>query len=234
MTTRPVIAVDGLAGSGKSTLARALADRIHFIHLNTGLLYRAVGLLALRTKVNPNNEAEIVQELSKHKIQLDLSECGQARVILDGQDVTSSVQTPDVSEATSQASQFAAIRTALHDMQRNAFPAKPIVAEGRDMGTVVFPDAPLKFFIVADEKVRIERRLRQLLSGSRDQSPAARAKVEEQIGIEIRERDRRDTERQVAPTLAAADSIQINNSSDSLEKVVDRMVQFARARNLVS
>ncbi len=233
MLSRIVIAVDGLAGSGKSTLARHLSQQLGFVHLNSGLLYRAVGLMALRAKIDANSETALSAELPKHRIRLELAQDHRPQVTLDGEDITGAVQTPEVSEATSQASQFSIVRQALMQMQREAYSGKAIVAEGRDMGTIVFPDSPLKFFVVADERIRIERRLKQLMDGSVDKSETTRKRLAAQIGIEIRERDKRDSERPVAPTKPALDAVIIDNSSESLQSVLARMVAEARKRGLV-
>lgn len=232
MSERKIITVDGLAGSGKSTLARLLAEKLHYIHLNSGLLYRAIGFLALQEKINPGNEDELKKILPNHAVALDADGAGRGVVTLDGNDITKLIQRPEVSEATSKASQFPTVREKLLQLQREAFPGRAMVAEGRDMGTVVFPDAALKFFVSADEKVRVARRLDQLMEHAGDKSAQARAELAKNIGIEIAERDRRDTGRALAPTLAAPDAVLIDNSSDPLEKVMERMIFAARQRGL--
>lgn len=234
MVSRSVITVDGLAGSGKSTLAKLLSEKLHFSHLNSGLLYRAVGYLALQEGINPNSEEALQAVLPRHSISLHSGAQGRTVVLLDGTDISARIQTPEVSEATSRASQYAVVRQALLEMQRQAFPGCPLVAEGRDMGTVVFPSAPLKFFIVADEKVRVARRLTQLIENSSDRSEQARRALEKQIAIEIAERDRRDTERSLAPTLAAADAVRVDNSVDELPVIVEKLVEIARQRGIVA
>lgn len=232
MSERKIITVDGLAGSGKSTLARLLAEKLHYAHLNSGLLYRAIGYLALQEKIDPGSEAQLKSVLPKHQVLLDGDDDGRGVVRLDGKDITKLIQKPEVSEATSLASQFPAVRQRLLELQRQAFPGRPMVAEGRDMGTVVFPDSPLKFFISADEKVRVARRLAQLMEHAVDKSEIAREALSRTIKIEIAERDRRDSERSLAPTYAAADAMHIDNSSDPLEKVLGAMVSAARSRGL--
>lgn len=231
--SRKVITVDGLAGSGKSTLARLLAEKLGFVHLNTGLLYRAVGYLALKENVDRNDEIALGKMIARHRISLSMKGDALA-VLLDGTDIVSELQSPEVSESTSMVSRFAVVRTALMDLQRSACPERPIVAEGRDMGTVVFPDAPLKFFVTADEAVRVERRLQQLLqaAGKGSADSAARTELLGKIGKEIAERDQRDTRRSVAPTLAAPDAVTVDNSTKSLEEIVAELVAHARSRSL--
>ncbi|MBX7143792.1 MAG: (d)CMP kinase [Oligoflexia bacterium] len=222
VTQRKVIAVDGLAGSGKTSIAKAVAARLGFAHLNTGLLYRSVAWLILKYGINPEVEAGIGDLLRAHTIELRLDPQRGGRAIVDGHDVTDQLQKPEVSQATSQAAQFRTVREALHATQRNAFPGNNLVAEGRDMGTVIFPDAELKLFIEVNEQVRIERRLKQLgLSIPADE--AGQARLKEQIRMEIIERDRRDESRSLSPTLAAADAVRIDNSLDPLEKVVGQI-----------
>ena len=229
MKKRSIIAVDGLAGSGKTTLSKLLAERIGFVHLNTGLVYRAVAFLALKNKCDVDSEKDLVQMLSHHKIELRTDATGACIVFIDGRDVSPEVRTPEVSEATSKSSRHAAVREAVLALQRDAFPGKSLVAEGRDMGTVVFPEAELKFFIEANPNIRVERRLQQLgLKGA----PSAEHK--KQMLIEITERDARDASRAVAPTKAASDSIHIDNSSKSLDTALDELFRHAKSRGLVS
>lgn len=221
-TKRLVIAVDGLAGSGKTSIARELAARLGYVHLNTGLLYRSVAWLILRAGLNPEAEAELGPLLRKHSISLALDQKLGIRAIVDGQDVTDELQKPEISQATSQAAQFAAVRESLRLAQRNAFPSHNLVAEGRDMGTVIFPDAPLKLFIEVSEQVRIERRLKQLgIAVPKDE--AGLLKLRDKIRMEIIDRDKRDAERSLSPTLAAQDAVRIDNSLDPLDKVVERI-----------
>ncbi|MBN8549258.1 MAG: (d)CMP kinase [Deltaproteobacteria bacterium] len=232
MPLRRIITVDGLAGSGKSTLARLLAEKLDFVHLNSGLLYRAIGYLALQEHLNLQNEEQLKSILPLHRVALDLDLEGKGVVTLDGRNISDLIQSPEVSEATSMASQYPCVRKKLLELQREAFPTRSMVVEGRDMGTVVFPKAPLKFFVTADESVRVARRLAQLMEASSDKSDARREELAKKIRIEIAERDKRDMERAVAPTYAAKDAVHIDNSSEPLEKVVEHMVSFAKARSV--
>lgn len=231
--SRSVITVDGLAGSGKTALSRALASRLGFVHFSSGLLYRAVGWLALRNGI-PFSDIERLQKMiPQHLIELRLSDERSSTVSIDGELLGLELHTPEVSEATSCTSQFHEVRELLLDSQRSAYSGEAIVAEGRDMGTVVFPNATLKFFIVADPAVRVQRRLRQLY-GDLEKLPAQRRKsLEAEIRIEITERDARDSERRVSPTVAAPDATLIDNSVESLTVVVESMYSAARQRGLV-
>ncbi len=229
--SRIVIAVDGLAGSGKTSISRLLAERLGFFHLSSGLAYRGVAYLVLKTGTNADDESAVMKMLEKHTITLDGKQGDHsAYLFVDGTDVTSEVHTPDVSEATSKSARHPAVRKALLSLQRDAFSGKPIVAEGRDMGSVVFPDAQVKLFIEADPKVRIERRLAQLSDAT--QSPEEREKLKQEMLKEITERDARDSGRSTAPAIAAPDSLLINNSSKTLGQILDDLLQIVRERGV--
>ena len=230
MSLRTVITVDGLAASGKSSAAEMLAARLKFSHLNSGRAYRAVGLLCLQHHINMNDAAAVEGLVAAHSIALVLTPEGGTDVLVDGRSVVQELDTPAVSEATSLTSRYAGVRQALLAVQREAFPGRHLVAEGRDMGTIIFPDAPLKFFIDAPEAVRIDRRLRQKGRGLDGQAdPGTRQKA---IIQEILERDKRDAERTVAPTVPASDAIIIDNSAAPLTEVIDIMYSHALARGI--
>ncbi len=216
---RTVITVDGHAGSGKTTLARRLAERLGYSHFSSGLLYRGLGILALRHGVNLQDEQNLLVLLKTHDIAIVADREGNGILTIDGTvQNEQAVQATDVSEASSIVSASAGVRKALVSFQREAFPGTNIVAEGRDMGTVIFPDAPVKFFIEVDADTRVRRRLAQI--GVSENLEGA----EETIRREIIERDKRDSERTCAPTKAAEDAVIIDNSSSSMEEVLERMI----------
>jgi len=220
---RTVITVDGLAGSGKTSLSRALARALGFAHLNSGLLYRGIGWLALQHSVDLDDEGAIGELLKAHTVELR----GEGELFVDGVDRASELVTPAVSEATSKTSRFPVVRAFLLDAQRSAFPGQGLVAEGRDMGTVVFPGAPLKFFVTATVAVRVARRLQQLSS--------SRGLVldEDAIRREIIERDERDSTRAVSPTKGADDAVTVDNSGLPMADVVASMRGVAAGRGLL-
>lgn len=230
---RTVITVDGLAGSGKTTLARLLSQKIEFIHLNSGLLYRGLGWLALQDGSEKEGEDHFLKLLTNHELSLVIDASGINRVKIDDVERGDELFDPRVSDAASRLSPFERVRAALLDAQRRAFDGYPIVAEGRDMGTVVFPDAQLKFFIRADAGIRASRRLTQLEQQRGGLSESEREALKLALEQEITERDRRDQEREVSPTVPASDAIILDNSSVTLTDMVQTMYASAANRGLV-
>jgi cytidylate kinase len=231
---RKVITVDGLAGTGKTTLSRLLAERLGFVHMSTGLLYRAVGYLALRAGVPRENEMQVAEVIRKHEICLVLSQGDDlsgrsARILVDGEDVFDQLYSPQVSEATSEVAVHPAVRNALIAAQREAFPGEGLVAEGRDMGTVIFPDADVKFWVATDENIKVARRLQQILEKEQGISHERKLQLEREMQIEIHERDKRDQERGLAPTVQGEDMVHIDNSSDSIAEVLEQMLSYVQS-----
>lgn len=230
---RNVITVDGFAGSGKTTISKLLADKLNYVHLSTGLLYRAVGLLALKEGVDVNDPLALKNMILAHKIELIMGPERSGVVLVDGQDVSRELHAPAVSEAASQTSRHREVRGALSSAQREAFPGVNLVVEGRDMGTIIFPDAPLKFFVSVNPETRVKRRIIQLHGPQALNDPELMARIKRDIEIEILERDKRDSERDVAPTKPAQDAILIDNSAETLTLVIQNMYDAAASRGLV-
>lgn len=227
---RIVITVDGLAASGKSSVSRELARRLGFIHFSSGLLYRAVGRGALDRGLDIRDEEAIGSFVETHQWEVGIDESGAARVLMDSVPVAKDLSDPQTSEAASCVGASRRVRQALVLPQQRAFMPRPIVAEGRDLGTVIFPDAPLKLFIDAPEEVRIARRMNQFRLSGGDVS----AIDDTLLGAEIRERDRRDAEREFSPTVAAKDAVLIDNGTRSLTEVVDSLYDLVRSRGLIA
>lgn len=210
-----VIAIDGPAGAGKSSVARAVAESLGFTYLDSGAMYRCVALAALERGVNPD-DAEEVGRLAR-SLQIDID---RDRIALDERDVSSAIREDRVSEASSRVSVHPQVREAMVALQREAIAAGSYVAEGRDIGTVVSPDSPLKVFLTASAEERARRRAAQ--SGG---DLAA-------VLASQRERDRRDESREHSALKAAPDAVTIDTTSLSLDEVVERVVELARRRGL--
>jgi CMP/dCMP kinase len=214
MTERKlIIAIDGPAGAGKSTVASHLARSLGYVNLETGAMYRALGLRALESHVPLDNEEELANLARKSQISLIPTPNGN-RVLLDGRDVSERIREGDVTAAASQVSVHPAVREWMVARQREMGKQGGVVMEGRDIGTKVFPDADVKIFLDANEDVRAERRVRQHSL----ENDAHRAK---KIADEMRQRDRRDSGRAASPLVAAADAVVLDSSHMTLEEVIN-------------
>ena len=217
---RSIVAIDGPAGAGKSTVAKRLAERLGWRFLDTGALYRAVTLRARRAGIEPG-DAEAMARTAREAVIEIRSEGGAQKVFLDGEDVSAAIRSPDVSKSVPTVAAHAGVREAMRPHQWAFASAGRVVAEGRDMGTVVFKDAGVKFYLDADPTVRAARRAAE--RGDPDVS-----KVE----AEQRERDRRDSTRDVAPLAVAPDAVRMDSTGLAIEEVVDRMLAAVRAAGL--
>jgi cytidylate kinase len=215
-TVRRIITVDGVGASGKSALARLLAERLGFAHLNSGLLYRAAGFLVSQAGISPEDNLAVGDLLKRHTIELKYSRATGNQVFIDGILRDGEIQTQEVSKLASHVAKLASVREHFVGVQRSAFTPAGVVAEGRDMGTVIFPDAAPKFFIDADLRVRAERRRAQLL---------AKGEVAdlETIASDLARRDYEDANRALAPMKPADGAVLIDNSNGTLEEIVEKM-----------
>src|SRR5579862_1438190 len=224
MATAPkklIIAIDGPVGSGKSTLARRVAEMLGYVYVDTGAMYRALALKALRHKLSSAEpDAHALVDLAQDtRIDLRAEEAGQ-RVFLDGEDVTLEIRTPEVSQAASKIAVNPGVRQVLVAEQRRAGQQGGVVMEGRDIGSVVFPDAQLKIFLTASPDVRAERRWRE--HQQRGDKVDLAATLEE-----VRERDRRDVERKTSPLKRADDAVLVDSSSMDITEVARLIVLLA-------
>ena len=225
---RPIVAIDGPAGAGKSTVARRLADTLGFVFVDTGALYRTVAVAAKRASVTWS-DAQSVGELAnalvaRGAIAFERDAERGVRVWLDGRDVTDAIREPDIGMGASTVSAHKAVRDALLDLQRHAGRAGGVVLEGRDIGTVVFPDAEVKFFLTARPEVRAKRRFDELTTKGQ------RVTLEDTLA-EVRRRDEQDTTRAVAPLRQAEDALLIDNSDFGVDETVARMAARVRERS---
>jgi cytidylate kinase len=219
---RFVVAIDGPAGAGKSTVARGLAERLGYTFLDTGALYRAVALIAQERQIPWNDGVRLGALASGLEIVFEKDE-GQTRVIVDGRDVTESIRKPEISDGASKVSALSEVRTSLLDMQRRVATAANVVAEGRDIGTVVFPSSPAKFFLIASPETRAQRRSLELQAAGRP------ADIDDVLA-EIRARDARDSGRALAPLRRAEDAIEIDSSKLTPDEVMAQMIAIVRER----
>jgi cytidylate kinase len=211
-----IVTIDGPSGAGKSTISQLLAARLGYAYLDTGAMYRAVGLRMVRTAIDHDDSKSLVALLAGIKLELQ-ADGGETRVILDGEDVSAEIRTPEMSMIASRVSAIPAVREKLTALQREIGAQGRIVAEGRDMGTVVFPEAAWKFFLDATPEERATRRVLQLREKGQAVDEA------ETLALII-ERDRADSSRALAPLKPAKDAILVDSSSLSIDEVVSLMM----------
>ena len=210
-----VIAIDGPAGAGKSTVARGLADELGITYLDSGAMYRCVALAVSRAGGDPDDPQQASGVASDIEVAFDGD-----RVLLDSEDVSEVIRTPEISALASRVSVHPGVREAMVMRQRDLISRGPYVAEGRDIGTVVSPDSPLKVFLVADDEERARRRA------------AESGRSVEEVLSDLADRDRRDTEREHGALRAAGDSVEVDTTSLAPSEVVERIAEIARARGL--
>ena len=217
------VAIDGPAGAGKSTIAKAAAKRFGFIYVDTGAIYRTVGLAVRRAGEDPHDEARIMALLPSLSVRFGYGPDGTQRMLLNDEDVTGLIRTPEISMYASAVSAHARVRTYLLDMQRDMARTASVVMDGRDIGTVVLPDAGLKVFLTASDEARAMRRYLELREkGAEDTYEAVLA--------DIRERDRNDITRAAAPLRAADDAVLLDTTELTLDESIERMCALIAER----
>ncbi|MCG3777994.1 MAG: Cytidylate kinase [Nitrospira sp.] len=213
---RLIVAIDGPAGVGKSTAAKSLAARLGYLYLDTGALYRAIAWAVIESGLDPADEVAVAALLPSLSIEMPLHD-GTGTVLVNRKDVTGELRTPGVSAAASVVSAILSVRVWLLPIQRQIGAGGSVVAEGRDMGTKVFPSADVKFFLEADPNVRAQRRHRELVT-------AGYSGALEETNVDLASRDRRDRSRAISPLVPAEDARSIDTSNLSATEVVDQMM----------
>ncbi|MCH2140565.1 MAG: (d)CMP kinase [Phycisphaerales bacterium] len=218
-----IVTIDGPAGTGKSSVAGQLADRLGLVCLDTGAMYRCVALLAIRNGVAGDDASALVELMAKHEVGFDW-EAVPPRILLDGEDVEEAIRTAEIGQVVSIVAAVPEVREAMVHAQREmAATHGRMVSEGRDQGSVVFPDADVRFYLTASAEIRAERRFRQMEEGGKDVSA-------EEIRTEINRRDHLDSSRTVGPLICPEGAIEVDTSSRSLEEVVDLLEFEVRSR----
>lgn len=200
------VAIDGPSGAGKSTLARAAAERLGILYVDTGAIYRTIGLYVQRRGIDPKDTAAVLAALPDIRIGMDHDDDGMQRMLLNGEDVTADIRLPEISMYASAVSAIQGVRDFLMEMQRSLARECSVIMDGRDIGTVVLPDADVKIFLYADVEVRARRRELELRQ-------RGTPKPYEEVLREMEERDYNDTHRAAAPLRAADDAIMVDTSS---------------------
>ena len=218
----PVITIDGPSGAGKGTLCKAMAEALQWHLLDSGAIYRVLALAALHHQVDITSE-EALAPIAAHLDVRFVATNGEMAVILEGEDVSNEIRTQDVSNTASKVAAFPRVREALLRRQRGFRELPGLIADGRDMGTVVFPDAPVKIFLDASSEERAHRRMLQL----QDKGFSVNF---ERLLSEIKERDERDRNRAIAPLVPADDALVLDSTTMSIEQVIEIALKYAREK----
>ena len=217
------IAIDGPAGAGRSTIARLAAKELGYIYVDTGALYRTIGLAAFRRELTAEDKEQIIAMLPGIKVELAFNEHQEQIVLLDGEDVSGLIRTPEISMMASAVSAIPEVRAYLLDLQRDMAHTNNVIMDGRDIGTVVLPDAKIKIFLSASPECRARRRYDELIEKGMD------VKYED-ILSDVVARDYADSHRDIAPLKPADDAISVDTSGEDLETSVNKLLGIMRER----
>lgn len=215
------IAIDGPGGAGKSSLAKAVAKKLSILHVDTGAIYRTIGYAAFARGLNAKDESQIAPLLKTIRIDMAFDEAGRQKMLLDGKDVSREIRLPEISMYASNVSALPCVRAYLLEMQRDIARKRSVIMDGRDIGTVVLPDADLKIYLTASAEERARRRCLEL-------SERGTPEPYEAVLREINERDEQDMHRAIAPLREAADAIRLDTSAlnfDESEQVLLKLIQ---------
>ena len=223
MNSKKSVAIDGPSGAGKSTIARRVSEEVGFIYVDTGAIYRTVGLAAALRKLDPKDKAAVVAMLPEISIRLAYGEDGLQHMYLDGEDVTSRIRTPEISLYASGVSAHPEVRAYLMEMQRSLARENDVVMDGRDIGTVVLPDAGLKIFLTASPEARARRRCSELVAKGQDVQY-------EDVLRDLKLRDENDSTRAAAPLKAAEDALLLDTTEMDFEESCRAVAEMIRER----
>ena len=221
----PIITIDGPSGAGKGTISRMLAKKLRFHYLDSGALYRMLGLAAQRHRVSTSNRIELAKLAEHMDIGFETTADGGFKALLEGEDITGIMRTEETGALASQVASHLEVRGALLTRQRLFAKSPGLIADGRDMGTVVFPSAELKIYLTASIEERAQRRYKELLEKGEDVS--LRALVEQ-----VRSRDERDMSRDASPLIPAEDAIELDTSELSIQEVMDTVLNLVTVKGL--
>ncbi|MBO5496988.1 MAG: (d)CMP kinase [Oscillospiraceae bacterium] len=221
------IAIDGPSGAGKSTLAKRLASAFNFIYVDTGAIYRTLGLACYRAGIDRKNPAAVMEKLSSIRISIGYNKAGEQRMMLDGEDVSAEIRLPEISLAASDVSAIPEVRAFLLEMQRRFARESHVIMDGRDIGTVVLPQAELKIFLTASPEARALRRMKDLQQKGIEEPY-------EQVLAEIIQRDEQDSSRAAAPLKQAEDAILVDSSDLSFEETFQLLCEIVISRLAVA
>lgn len=217
------VAIDGPSGAGKSTIARNVAKAFGFIYVDTGAIYRTVGLAVRRRDMDPKDAKMVETILPELCIEIGYGDDGTQKMLLDGEDVSALIRTPEISMYASAVSAIPAVRAFLLEMQRSFARTMSVVMDGRDIGTVVLPDAGLKIFLTASAEARAERRLKELQEKGQNVSF-------EEVFADMKERDYNDSHRAAAPLKPAEDALHVDTTSLGLDESIERVCALVKER----
>ena len=220
------IAIDGPSGAGKSTVAKALAKELHFVYVDTGAMYRAIGVYVRGHGIDKNNADAVIAALPDIRVSLDYAEDGTQIVLLNGEDVSTIIRENEISLYASTVSKIPEVRARLLSLQREMAQTHNVIMDGRDIGTVVLPDAQLKVFMFASPEARADRRTKELLEKGQTVDY-------ETILAEINARDEQDRTRSVSPAIPADDAVMLDNSGLDIDGTVGAIRDMLAERNLI-
>ena len=212
------MAIDGPAGAGKSTIAKEVAKRLNFIYVDTGAMYRAVGLYYINKKIDVTNEEEVNKEIDNINVEVKILDDG-IKLFLNGEDVTDKIRTPEVSDSASKVSVHKLVRERMVAMQQEIAKKNNIVMDGRDIGTVVLPNADLKIYLTASVEERANRRYKEYIDKGEEADL-------EQIKKDIEERDYRDMHRDISPLREAEDAVHLDSTGMAIEEEISYIMDF--------